>query len=382
MSGGWQAALERWSKAGLLDAAAAARIRAWEEEHGGEAGRSRLALIAFAFGALLLTAGVLLFVAAHWDRLAPGGRFALVLAMIAVLHAGGALAARSSAGLSAALHAAGTGALGAGIFLSGQIFHMAEHWPGALMLWSFGAAVGVWLLRQWPQVLWLAVLAPAWLWGEWVEAQPPFGAWRGTSPAAVGAFLFACVYLAASPSGSDARWRRALAWLGAIALIPAAFCLGAAEGWGRFDLPGWERPQIAPFALVIAWTLATVLPVALAWFLRGRDTAWLLVALAWAIVVTQVNTSSDAGELGLYALLALGASGIVLWGMKDQQRLAINVGVLGFAVAVLSFYFSSVFDKLGRAFGLIGIGILFIGGGWLLERMRRRLVGRIARGGA
>ena len=29
---------------------------------------------------------------------------------------------------------------------------MAEHWPAALMLWSLGAAVGVVLLRQWPQV--------------------------------------------------------------------------------------------------------------------------------------------------------------------------------------------------------------------------------------
>jgi hypothetical protein len=259
---------------------------------------------------------------------------------------------------------------------------MAEHWPGALMLWSFGAAAGVWLLRQWPQVLWLALLAPAWLWGEWIEAQPPFAVWRGTEPAAVGVFLLACVYLAASPVDSKVRWRRALAWLGAIALIPAAFCLDAAGGWGRFDLPGWERPEIAPLALIIAWTLATVLPLALAWFLRGRDAVWLLAALAWAIVVTQVDSSSDAAELGLYALFAIGASGIVLWGMKDQQRLAINVGVLGFAVTVFVFYFSSVFDKLGRAFGLIGIGILFIGGGWLLERMRRRLIGRIAGSGA
>ena len=98
MSRNWQESLERWTAAGLVDPAAAARIRAWEAEHGGEERKSRLALIAFAFGALLLTAGVLLFVAAHWDRLAPGGRFALVLAMIAVLHAGGAFAARSSAG--------------------------------------------------------------------------------------------------------------------------------------------------------------------------------------------------------------------------------------------------------------------------------------------
>lgn len=382
MSRDWQASLERWTAAGLVDAAAAERIRAWEAEHGGEAKRSRLALIAFAFGALLLTAGVLLFVAAHWDRLTPGGRFALVLAMIAVLHVGGALAARSSAALSATLHAAGTAALGAGIYLSGQIFHMAEHWPGALMLWSFGAAVGVWLLRQWPQVLWLALLAPVWLWGEWVEAQPPFGAWFGMTPAAVGAFLLACAYLAASPPDSSARWRRALAWLGAIALIPAGIALGASSEWSDMGGLGLTRPEIGRVALVVAWALGTVLPLALAWFLRGREAAWLLVALAWAVLMSQMRPSSNVEELAQYALFALGAAGIVLWGVKDQQRLAINVGVLGFAVAVYSFYFSSVFDKLGRAFGLIGIGILFIGGGWLLERMRRRLLGRIARSGA
>jgi uncharacterized membrane protein len=129
--------------------------------------------------------------------------------------------------------------------------------------------------------------------------------------------------------------------------------------------------------LVIGWGLAIALPLALAWFLRGRDAVWLLVALAWALVVLQIDTRGDAGELGRYALLAVGATGVVLWGMKDRQRLAINVGVLGFALSVIFFYFSSIFDKLGRSLGLIGIGVIFIGGGWLLERMRRRLVGRI-----
>jgi hypothetical protein len=104
----------------------------------------------------------------------------------------------------------GTGALGAGIYLAGQIFNMAEHWPGALMLWSFGAAAGVWLLRQWPQVLWLAVLAPAWLCGEWIAHTPEF--YHGMTPAAIG--LPGCLpSVARSPEA--ARWRRALAWLGA-----------------------------------------------------------------------------------------------------------------------------------------------------------------------
>lgn len=380
MSEAWQSALRRWLDAGLVDTATARRIQAWEESRGSVARHGRLALIVFSFGGLLLTAGILLFVAAHWDALSPGARFALVLALVAVLHAGGAIASPSSPALSATLHSIGTAALGAGIFLSGQIFHMAEHWPGALLLWAVGAAVGVYLLRDWPQVLWLAVLAPAWLWGEWTVAQPPYAAWSGMTPATIGIFLLACAYLGARPPVSAVRWRRTLAWLGTIALIPAVIVLAVANDvdWGAF---GVERPEVTGATRAIAWTIAILLPLALAWFFRGRESVWMLAALAWALLLSQVSPRSDAGELALYALLAVGAAGVVLWGLRDQQRLAINVGVLGFALAVLGFYFSSLYDRLGRAFGLIGIGILFIGGGWLLERARRRLIGRMQRSG-
>ena len=127
MSAQWQSALARWVSAGLIDPTTADRIRTWETAHGERASRSRLAFIAFGLGGLLLIAGVLLFVAAHWDDLSPASRFALVLAMTGALHIGGALAERSSAGLATTLHAVGTAAFGAGIFLSGQIFNMAEH---------------------------------------------------------------------------------------------------------------------------------------------------------------------------------------------------------------------------------------------------------------
>ena len=379
MSEAWQSALKRWLDAGLVDAATADRIRSWEEGQGGGTRQGRLAVIAFSFGGLLLTAGILLFVAAHWDALSPGARFALVLALVAVLHAGGAIASRSSPALSATLHAVGTAALGAGIFLSGQIFHMAEHWPGALLLWAIGAAVGVYLLRGWPQVLWLAVLAPAWLWGEWIVAQPPpYAVWNAMMPATIGTFLLACAYLAARPPDSSVRWRRALAWLGTIALIPAVIVLAISHD-ADWRAVGGQRPDVTGATRVIVWAIAILLPLALAWCLRGREAVWMLAALGWALLVSQVSPRSDAGELAMYALLAVGAAGIVLWGLRDQQRLAINVGVLGFALAVLGFYFSSLYDRLGRAFGLIGIGILFIGGGWLLERARRRLIGRMQR---
>ena len=377
MSESWQSALKRWLDAGLLDAAAAERIRAYESSQGGMLRQGRLGLIVFALGALLLTAGVLLFVAAHWDSLGPGARFALVLAAIAVLHAGGAAAAaRGSPALATTLHAVGTGAFGAGIYLAGQVFHMAEHWPAALLLWAAGAAVAAYLLRQWPQVVWLAVLAPAWLWGEWVAAHAKLQAWRDLTPAAVGLFLLACAYLAARPAESTERWRRALAWLGAVALIPASVAVAMAGDVDR-ALAVSGRHELADAVRPLAWAVAIVLPLALAWLLRGRDAVWMLVALAWALLLAQVSPHTDAGELAMFGLLELGAGGVVLWGLRDGQRLAVNVGVLGFALATLGFYFASLYDRFGRALGLIGLGVLFIGGGWLLERARRRLLARL-----
>jgi hypothetical protein len=61
----------------------------------------------------------------------------------------------------------------------------------------------------------------------------------------------------------------------------------------------------------------------------------------------------------------------------EQSRLRANVGTLAAGVSITFFYFSSVFDKLGRSLGLIGLGVLFIGGGYALERTRRALLRRI-----
>jgi uncharacterized membrane protein len=378
MSAHWQSALARWISEGLVDPATADRIRAWETAHGERTSRSRLALIAFGLGGLLLAAGVLLFVAAHWDDLAPASRFALVLVMTGAFHIGGALAQRTSSALATTLHAVGTAALGAGIFLAGQIFNMAEHWPGALMLWSIGAVIALVLLKDWPHVVWVALLVPAWLWGEWIEANAWWHDWAHLAPASTGITLLAFAYLGANSHERSATWRRALSRLGAVAIIPAAILLGITNDSTFQGVPDL-RAETSSSAIVLAWVVAIALPIGLAWFLRGREALYLLIALAWALVVVQVNPGTDAGELALYALYAIGGVGVVMWGLKEQQRLVVNIGVLGFALAIAGFYFSSIFDKLGRSLGLIGMGALFIGGGWFLERTRRRLLGRIER---
>lgn len=373
MSTQWRDALERWLDAGLLDEATAARISAWETEHSTQVGRSRMTAIVFALGGLLLAAGVLLFVAAHWEDISPGSRFALVMATVAVLHLGGALSSRNHLALSMTLHAVGTAALGAGIFLAGQIFNMAEHWPRALLLWAIGAGAGLCLLRDWPHALWVAVLIPAWLCGEWILASEGPRFFVEHIVTTTGVMLLAVAYLAAAHDGAAATWRKALARLGGVALIPAAIALGASnehrvvlelQQGASAGARGW---------LAGAWIVAIVLPSIAVFMLRGRQALWFALAIAWALIAGRL----DRGGLAFHALAAIGAAGVVFWGLKDQQRLHVNVGILGFALAVAAFYFSSLFDKLGRSLGLIGMGVLFIGGGWLLERMRRTLIERI-----
>jgi uncharacterized membrane protein len=190
MPDSWQSFLKRWSDAGLVDAATAERIRQFEASHE-SSGRLRWPiLIAVAFGAVMLAAGVLLFVSAHWDDLSPGARFSVVILLLALFHISGALVSERFPVLATALHGVGTVALGAAIFLSAQVFNLEEHWPSGVLLWAVGAWIGVALLRDWVQVALAAILTPAWLAAEWVEKIGRFASLGEERILALGLLMF------------------------------------------------------------------------------------------------------------------------------------------------------------------------------------------------
>lgn len=378
--GAIERAIDGWLEAGLIDAATATRLR----EHDASATSphtGRLAVVAFGFGGLLLAAGAFLFVAAHWQDVSPWGRFAILLAMTAVLHAGGAYGARFSPALATSLHAVGTAVFGAGIFLSGQVFNLQEEWPQAFLLWGAGATVAAWLLRDWPQILWVSVLGPTWLASEWVTRYP----WERVAPSVAaeslvpfGLAVLSAAYLAAPGPDRDSSWRRALARLGAVVLVFSAYGLVSFGHW--LSTPEAHLPPPPGALLATGWAMAIALPLSIAFLLR-RFQAWPVAVVALvAGAVILLDPSVTWQRLVIYLLYAAASAGMVAWGMFDKVPLRVNLGVLAFVLTLLAFYFSSLFDMLGRSLGLIGMGLLCIGGGWVAERGRRRLLARLESG--
>jgi hypothetical protein len=343
-------------------------------------------LLAMIFGGILSAAGVTLFVAAHWSELSPTIRFSLMILVTGVFHIGGALLADRFPPLSTTLHAVGTATLGAAIFLSAQIFNLHENWATGVLLWAVGAAFGYILLRDWSQAALLALLTPAWLISQWTITTE----WHsgGDRPLALGLVLTAFCYLSARINEQENMARRTLVWIGGIALLP---CVGIAIAIASMEASPYlyrERSPLSFATLLAGWTVALAAPLILSWFLRGSAVWVNFLWAAWAYaLILSASYSNRLGKDGyhrnlgatvaLYGLCALGSVGLVAWGLNEKRKERVNLGIAGFAISVLFFYFDSFMDKLGRSASLLILGILCLLGGYALEVTRRRLMARM-----
>jgi uncharacterized membrane protein len=346
-----RAALDRWLAAGLLDQPTVDRLREFESVHA-PTHRSRLgAAIAWAFGAILIGAGIVSWVASNWQQMTPPLRMTLILLLTAGFHiAAGFLTHLPQLRLS--LHAIGTLGLGAGISLAGQIFNLDAGWNGWMMLWALGASAGYWLLRDWPQMILMALLIPLWLSSEWEQrvashhAMPYLALWLG----------LAVLYFTSS--------RRSLIWVGGIGL-----------------------GQLTILLMVLSHARVSASP---------GDSDWLCFLLLTAVFLVFAHLSGDKGRLAAvilaslltllvtlapgwqnYLALGLGHAALTGWGVASQRVERINLGIVGFAMTVIGFCISHAVSLLGSSLGLILMGGLMLGGGFLLERTRRRLLGAI-----
>jgi uncharacterized membrane protein len=383
----FEALLNRWLLAGVLDAEAADRIRAYETEQKHPTGLRWQGLVALILGALLLACGVVLFVSAHWDQIGPGVRFAVVIAMVTLFHLGGACTRKTFRSLSTALHAVGTISTGAAIALVGQIFNIQEHWPAAVLLWAIAALVGWFLLHDEAQETLALLLVPAWLCSELAfYADGHIG-----EHVYLGRFLlvWAVLYLTFFLSSKHRIVQGILFASAAIASVVGIFLM--LNSWHS-----WSSSQTFlsfPFRFW-GWTAIAALPLFFSIFRLFKSAVPVTAAIAFSIAfpwcVRTWTQRYDHGNfhssftrtepnLAAYALVAAFAVFVIWWGVRLASRALVNLGVVGFGVAVGWFCYSNIFDKVGRSLGLIGLGILFLAGGWALEKARRGLLTRMGK---
>jgi uncharacterized membrane protein len=374
--------LDRWQTAGVLDAEAAARIRGFEKKLERPGGLRWQGLVALILGAILLACGVTLFVSAHWDQLGPGARFAIVIAMVSIFHLAGGYVRDGFRAMSTTLHAVGTLSAGAAIALVGQIFNMQEHWPAAVLLWALAALAGWILLRDQAQQTLTLLLAPAWMISEL--------AYRSTGRIGqdvfIGRFLFvwAVLYLTFFLGSKRKIVRGILFAASSIAAVTGTVLM--LDAW-----QSWSADQsLIPFGIRVgAWIALAGLPLAIAAFHGHKGLVPPAAAVVYALVLpwcyrswTENNNWANGSHvytrtepnLAAYLLVAAFAIFLCWWGVRRASKALVNLGLVGFAAAVGWFYFSNLFDKLGRSLGLIGMGVLFLAGGWGLEKMRRRIL--------
>jgi hypothetical protein len=253
------------------------------------------------------------------------------------------------------------------------------------MLWAIGAIIGWWLLRDPVQGALSAILAPAWLAGEWhvrvVDVHH-----RGMSIEAGFILMTAIVYFGAVHGSHNSGFRRALMWIGGLAFIPSVIALTfAAEEDARTWQWWWSGRHIVPIGIAlktVGWLMAIGLPFAFAWTLRRKDALVHIGSALWIAGLVWIGYWLGPDRSPLFYLWCLvGAIAMIAWGVRESRKERVNLGMASFALTVIAFYFSSVLDKFGRSTALISMGLLFLLGGWALEKTRRRLIARISDGG-
>jgi uncharacterized membrane protein len=369
--------LVAWEAAGLIDAATAARIRAWEAEHSRPLGLWAVIGIA----ALAIGLGLISVVAANWDAV-PGIvrlalHFALLAGAVALLWTKGPALGRERPWLhEAALFVFAL--LGLTFFGHlGQVYQTSSPLWQPLLAWlalfaPLLASRGLGTLTA--ATLFAALVYGAWDYVVWLdrfssrEGNVALDVWR----AAVTAAPLLIAPLAAwmhERSDRPVFWRR----LGQFAVaygVAGASLLAIACAVDDFSRAGGDILSAASLATqAVVGLVAGLLVVLLRPTPAGRATGSILAGAGIvAILAYPLSGNSLAGGLLFMALWAgIAVAGLVA-GWRGVFQLA--VGFVALRLIVLSFELAS--DLLTSGAGLIASGLLILGIAWLALRVARR----------
>ena len=378
--------LRQWQAAGLVDAPAAAGIRARYVP----ARRFSLVRLLFGLGACFVGVGLLWLVATNLDRLSPPLRFALVSLLWLGFTAGAeALAGRrahrggeeGSAVLGAArvLTALSFGAV---VFQAAQSLQVPAYEPRLLGVWGLGALLYAYAVDGVSPLL--VGLAVGTGWYVWHVAEASDSGLGFVSAVLVGAVL-----AAAAGAVHHARWRPrfAPAWreVGALLVLVGLFAAALPEVTAR----GFTWPPLLTVGLVLA-ALGAAAAIAVGDRQGRLEAAVPLAALVVGMLLVQWDPgvrdrAEVTGTAYVHAFVSvavyLAAAGwyAVLGVLRDTARLTVlaTAALVLFTTVQAFAVFAPIIS--GATLFLV-VGAVLVGTGLVVDRGRRHLVATLEGG--
>ncbi|MBI4880662.1 MAG: DUF2157 domain-containing protein [Planctomycetes bacterium] len=339
-------------------------------------------------GSLLIGAGVLFFVAQHWDELGKWAQIGLVLAALLLSHHFGFVLAEQPGRYprtGTALTLLGVLCLGGALILVTQIYNMQSVYESNLVLAWWLCAVPFVFLRRSPALL-LVVTALFTIWLAWhtclwldvLDLDSDENAVSALCLLGLGFAALMTVLASLCDNTRFAGFAPVFRLFAALAGFLGLYGLSFHDGAVADHAPGAPWAVTLPFALVAGLALFLVL-----WAARGKASrpgafdAALLIGIG-AVLVAAIRLWPACVFVLANLVLLFGLLALIARGANRGVPAYINLGIAGFLVLVMTRYFEYLADRMDNAFlAFIGAGALLLGLGLWLERKRRALLTRV-----
>jgi len=167
--------LQIWQSDGIItpDQSAAINQRYMLDQTAWESRNIVLSAI-YIIGVVLVAAGIISFVAAHWDKITPSVKITVIISFMLACHLSGFYLWKisgKSPRLGHALIALGTLVFGANIGLLAQIFHIKANFYNGMYAWAVGAVIMAYALESVPNIV-IAVIVSFIAFCGWIADGP------------------------------------------------------------------------------------------------------------------------------------------------------------------------------------------------------------------
>ena len=406
-----------------------------------EDGGNKFLAIVSIVGAVLITAGIVLLISAHWNEIPHGVKIAAGILLMLGAHAGGwwlregggdassprvnatAPSREKQTGPSSLPIAAGDGAspppsatwasqlrgkyrktgealhlIGSGLFLAnialiGQIYNIVSRPPNAFLLWWVGIAALPWLLRSKAQHVLLLLAFGIWF-GLEVNERTGWIYCGNDERQLLLYSLLGLIYLGAGwilRRGAFADFAPPTEKLGLLAFLVFFFPLTWKDNfnWRGGDINNWIFPALGLLAIILsALGLKNLRALTAQWrwtWFAALFGMMIFMATAWfGLWQTDFGGSPRYyywGQSWTYLIATLALFVFCLLqiqvGLQERSEFLLNLGVVFVALDIIAAYFS-LFGSMART-GLMFLlsGIFLIVFGVYLEKKRRKLMVQI-----